>query len=242
MQGEVDGPDGAMKVDRPKQVGADADETDQGGEAPLVDGQPLGREDGVVQQAVQIEGPGAVARHVGVAEHEVHVVDRIQAAEKAPQEAQPPRDLLVVALLGPDDERGDLLGIERFAGLQAAMGIAADPREQAGQVAADDLAAQGFVGQTVIGQVVLIEEVAERSVADVVQQGGQPHQRFHVAEAGHVGADLAGGSGRARPPPGRPGASRPARAGSGCARPWGRPTRRSGAGGSGGAFGSRGGR
>ena len=110
LQGEVDGPDGAMEVDRAEQFGADADETDQGGEAPLVDGQPLGREDGVVQQAVQIEGPGAVARHVGVAEHEVHVVDRIQAAEKAPQEPQPARDLLVVALLGPDDERGDLLG------------------------------------------------------------------------------------------------------------------------------------
>ena len=48
-----------------------------------------------------------------------------------------------------------------------------------------------LVVQAVVGQEVLVEEVAERAVAHVVQQGGQPHQRLDVAAAGHVGADLA---------------------------------------------------
>ena len=48
-----------------------------------------------------------------------------------------------------------------------------------------------LVVQPVVGQVMLVEEMAERAVPHVVQQGGQPHQRLDVAAAGHVGADLA---------------------------------------------------
>ena len=52
---------------------------------------PCGREHAVVQQPVEVERPGAVARHVGVAEHEIHVVDGVQPAEQAPQKPQPLR-------------------------------------------------------------------------------------------------------------------------------------------------------
>ena len=39
-----------------------------------------------------------------------------------------------------------------------------------------------------VGQKMLVEKVPERAVADVVQQAGQPQQRFDIAAAGHVGA------------------------------------------------------
>ena len=94
-------------------------------------------------------------------------------------------------LLGPGDEEDDLLGVERFAVGQPSVRIAANAAEQIGELAADDLAAEDFVIQPVVGQVMLVEEMAERPVADVVQQGGHPHQRFDVAAAGHVGTDLA---------------------------------------------------
>ena len=48
-----------------------------------------------------------------------------------------------------------------------------------------------LVVQAVVGQEMLVEKMAERPVADVVQQGGQPHQRLDIAAAGHVGANLA---------------------------------------------------
>ena len=44
-----------------------------------------------MQQPLEIERPGVVARHVGVAEHEIHVVDRVDAAEQAAQSTQPAR-------------------------------------------------------------------------------------------------------------------------------------------------------
>ena len=37
---QVDGPDGAMEVDRPEQLGSNGNEPHQGREAPLVDRQP----------------------------------------------------------------------------------------------------------------------------------------------------------------------------------------------------------
>ena len=40
-------------------------------------------------------------------------------------------------------------------------------------------------------EIMRIEEVPERPVAHVVQQGRHPHERLDVAAAGHVGADLA---------------------------------------------------
>ena len=68
--------------------------------------------------------------------------------------------------------------------------IAADAADQIGELAADDLAAEDFVVQAVVGQKMLVEEMAERPVAHVVQQGGQPHERLDVAPAGHVGANV----------------------------------------------------
>ena len=72
-----------------------------------------------------------------------------------------------------------------------AVRIAANAAEQVGELAADDLAAEDFVVQSEVGQEVLVEEMAERPVADIVQQGGHPHQRLDIAPAGHVGAGFA---------------------------------------------------
>ena len=80
-----------MEIDRPKQLGPNRDEPHQGRQAAFVDRQPFVGEQAVVQQPIEVEGLGAVARHVGVAEHEIHVVDRVQAAEQAPQKPQPLR-------------------------------------------------------------------------------------------------------------------------------------------------------
>ena len=101
LQRQVDRPDRAVVIDRAKQVAPHGDEPHQGRKAALVDRQPRGGEQAVAQQAVEVEGPLAVARHVGVAEHEIHVVHRIQAAEQAAQEAQPLRAVGGRGAVGP---------------------------------------------------------------------------------------------------------------------------------------------
>ena len=56
---------------------------------------------------------------------------------------------------------------------------------------ADDVAAQRFVRQAEIAEEMLVEKMAERAVAHVVQQAGHAQQRLDIAAAGHVGADFA---------------------------------------------------
>ena len=152
---------------------------------------PRSRKEAVVQQPGQVERPAAVARHVGVAEHEIHVVDRVQPAEEAAEEGSHCGGVEGRRWLGPRDQQHDLLGIEGLAVGQPAVGIASDAADGGGEVPADDLAAEDFVVQPVIGQVMGVEKVTERPVAHVVQQAGQPHERFDVAAAGHIRADFA---------------------------------------------------
>ena len=89
------------------------------------------------------------------------------------------------------DQLHDLMRVEPFALFQPVVRIAADVGEQAGQLVLDDVAAQGFVRQAEAAEEVLVEEMAERAMADVVQQAGHPQQRFDIAPAGDVGADIA---------------------------------------------------
>ena len=127
---QVDGPHGAVIIDRAEQVAAHGDEALQGREAALVDRQPAVGEHAVAQQPVEIEGPLAVARHVGVAEHEVHVVDRVQPAEQAAEEAEPLRAVAGRGAAGPHDEEADLLRDRAFAVGHPAIGVAADAADQ----------------------------------------------------------------------------------------------------------------
>ncbi len=78
--------------------------------------------------------------------------------------------------------------IEGFARFQGRVRAAPHPPHQVGQLAADDLGAERLVVQAEPGQKVRIEKVPERTVAHVVQQGGEAHERLDVAARGQVGA------------------------------------------------------
>ena len=95
------------------------------------------------------------------------------------------------AALRPGDQEGDLFRIERFVRFEPDIRTAANAADQLGELAANDLAAENLVVQTVIGQEMLVEEMAERAVADIVQQGRQPHQRLDVSAARRFPTNLA---------------------------------------------------
>ncbi len=189
-QRQVDRPHRAMEIDRAEQLCPHADEADQGRKAAAVDRQPALAEKAVVQEPLQIEGPRAVAGHVGVAEDEVHVVDRVEAAEQAAQELQPWRLAVSGGCRRAGNQIGNLRRIELFARRQSAEGIASHAADAVPQLLLDDRAAQHFVVQAVRGEVVLVEEVSERSMPHVVQEGRQSQQRLDVAAAGNFGANF----------------------------------------------------
>ena len=218
------------------------DEPHQGRQAPLVDRQPLGGEGAIVQQPVEVEGPGAIARHVGVAEHEIHVVDGVQAAEEAAQKPQPLRRPVRRLRLGPGDERSDLLGVERFVGVKRPLGLRRTPRIRSPNSRRMISLPSDFVVQAEIGQKMFVEKMSERAVARR-RAAARPSASAIRRSRGWArrGKPLAGCR-TARPRPGWPNAWPPARAGIACVRPWERPTRRSATGESAAVAAARGGR
>src|SRR5207244_3327714 len=74
--------------------------------------------------------------------------------------------------LGLGDQLGDPARIDPFAGAKGAGGTGAQGGDGRRQITADQGAADDLVIDAKTVQVVLVEEVAEGSVADVVQQDG----------------------------------------------------------------------
>ena len=71
-------------------------------------------------------------------------------------------------------------GSSCFSGRERARGAAADAADDVAEVLADDDLREVLVDQAVPAEEVVVEEVAERAVAHVVQQAGDPHVLFHV--------------------------------------------------------------
>ena len=115
--------------------------------------------------------------------------NRVQPAEQAPQETEPAGAVFGVAV-GPRDEEADLPRIEAFVVGHAAVGVSLHLANQVAQLVENDPAADDLVVQLVFAQVVGVEEMAEGPVPHVVQEGRHPHERFDVAAAGRVRADL----------------------------------------------------
>src|SRR5262245_8989503 len=81
----------------------------------------------------------------------------------------------------------DPLRIDRLAGVERAMRAPAEITQKIGQLLADDALAEKLVGQLVVDQEVVVEEVAERAVADVVEEPGRPQQLLDQRRRRRVG-------------------------------------------------------
>lgn len=88
---------------------------------------------------------------------------------------------------------GHLFGIEFFEWLQMSVRIAADAPQQISQLLADDLRADVLVRNPELVEVLVVEEVSERSVADVMEQPRHANEAFDVGPRRHVGTGIAEG-------------------------------------------------
>lgn len=170
-----------MEVDGAKEVGARFDEVDEGGQAPGVNGEAGFGEEGVVDEAGDIEGTGVVASHESVAEDEIHVVDGVDAAEEG-AEFDEPIGLAFGGIArvgaGSADEPGDLLGLDFLKGGEMPVGGASNTAEQVAKLVFNDVGAERLVRDAELVEVLVVEEMSKGAVADIVQQGGEAGGRF----------------------------------------------------------------
>ena len=151
---------------------------------------PLG-EERVVHDPLHVDRAHRDPAHVRVAQDVVHVVGGEDAGQQRLEERQPPRMRLQRMRVRLAHEVADPLGIDPLVGGEGAARAAPEAAQDLGQLLADDPLAQQLVGQVEIDQEVVVEEMAERAVADVVEQAGHAQQLLDQRRRGGVGEDRA---------------------------------------------------
>ncbi len=137
------------------------------------------REEAVMQQAINIEGLRVDARHVGIPEHEIHVVDRVNPAEQRSQFAEPLRVAVVFLSPRPTNQKGNLLRINLLQRLKLAARIAADSPQQITEFMLDNGSSDVLMRHAVLVEVMVVKKVPERAMAHIVQKAGHPDQALH---------------------------------------------------------------
>lgn len=189
FDGDIQRPDGPMEVDHPEQIRTSLDEVNQGGEPTQVHGEPLFREEAVVNQSGDIKGLRIEPCHVGVTQDEVHIVNGIDAAEERSQLLEPARVSRFRGLRSPDQPR-NLAGVELFQRLQLSVRITANSPNEVPENPFNNDSADVFVGHSELVEVVVIKEVPEWSVSHIVQEGSDASGAFDVRLGRAIGADL----------------------------------------------------
>ena len=199
VQVQVDGMTDAVEVHVLVHVEAGVEERAQRFEGALVERETVRRAERVVDEAVDVDRTQRDAAHVRVAPHVVHVVDRDRAREGAVQQPDPAgygtgiRGGACCAarpFLRPDEER-HVPGVHRLVGAKRPRRAAAQLRDESAELVDDEVLRDLLVVDPEHGlEVLLVAEVAERTVAEVVQQPGQPQGLFDQRQGGRAGLDL----------------------------------------------------
>ena len=209
MQVQVDGVPDAVEVDVLVHVEARVEEGAERAQGALVEREAVGGAEGVVDEAVDVDGPEADAAHAGVAAHVVEVVDRDGAGERAVEQAHPARDGVGGRLRTAAGDAAEAPAAPPPTPSSArtrkatCQGSTASPAANAPDRAAPQLGEQRpqLVDDEVLRdllvvdaehrqQVLLVAEVAERPVAEVVEQAGQPQGLFDQRLRRRAGLDL----------------------------------------------------
>ena len=151
----------------------------------LVEQHPLPIEKRVVKQPLDIDRADLDAAHIGVARHVIEVVGRVHAVEHRLEHLDPGRGRRA-RQVGLGDQVRDPARIDPLAGQKRTGGAGTEGGDDGSQLAADQGTTDHLVVDRETVEVVLVEEVAERPVADVMQQARHPQRLLDASRRRHL--------------------------------------------------------
>ena len=172
---QVDAAHGAVEVDLVIEVKARVEEhVERLGAVRMQSQAPL-RDERVVDDPLHVDRTRGDATYIGIARDVIHVAGGEGADQRRAQGRQPFRRLEAVEL-ARRDQVGDPARVDPLPTLEVGGGRRPKLRDLVRQGAGDEGSADVLVVEVPGVEVVLVEEVAERTVADVVQQTRHPHR------------------------------------------------------------------
>ncbi len=187
LQVQVDAARGPVVVDVRVHVEAGVQEHDEGLDAAAVEGEPFVAEEGVVDDALDVDGPHGHPAHVGIAQDIVHVVRGVDPREERLEVGQPAGMGGLRFRVALAHEIADPLRVNVLSGLEGAGRATALTADQITELLGDDALAELLVGEVEIHEKIVVEEVPEGTVADVVQETRHPQQLFDESGRRRIG-------------------------------------------------------
>ena len=192
FQSDIDTSHGPVEVNRTKQIRASLNEVDQSRQSTGMNRQAILREEAVMDEARDVERFRVVSRHVRITEDEVHVIDSVDSAEKSTQFLQPVRmSFLIIRASGRSANKPrNLPWIQFLQRLQPAIGVSANSADDFAEFMLDNVCSDIFMRQIELFEIMIIEEMAERTMTNVMQEPGDSHHAFNARPRRHIPAGI----------------------------------------------------
>ena len=177
---DVDRARGPVIVDVGIEIHAGIEEHLQGRKACLMNRESLVCNDRVVNESGEIDRADRHAAHIGIAQDIVEVVCGIAAGDDRLEHVEPSRNAGVVFALFLENHMRDLIRVELLTFGEGAGWAAPDLADDRTEMVSDDDLPEFFMAGMEGVQVVVVEEMAERAMADVVRERRDAEKFFDI--------------------------------------------------------------
>src|SRR5919108_2429198 len=174
---QVDGTSRTVIIDIGVEIEPRVEKSRESTVAGFVYREPLGCKEGIMHQALAIDRSRVNPAHVRVPRHIVEIIESKNAAGQRLQKTHPFRLAVILPAVFFDWER-DVLRSQFFASSERTARTTTKLADDIAEVFLNDGLTQVLMGEIVVAEKIIIEKMAERSVADIVQEPCDAHVLF----------------------------------------------------------------
>src|ERR1051325_209715 len=132
----------------------------------------------VMDQTLAIDRADGNAAHIRIPRNVVEIVEGKNSARKRLQKTNPLWFLRILLTAGFLDRKCNVFRSQLLSRCKRPAGAPPELTDDVPQISLNDRLTQILVGQTEVDQEIVVEEVAEGTMAEIVQQAGDPHVLF----------------------------------------------------------------
>jgi hypothetical protein len=177
---KINGTGGAVIIDVGIKIKASIEKHGQGIDSSLVEEQSFLVEGGVVEESPPIHGTDGNTGHIGVAQNVIDIIESKNASEELLEQEEPLRMFSIFFLEWSLDEERYVLRVDGFPLFEATVRTLPNSLQDGRNFFPDDVLADLLMVRFESRKILFVEEMAEGTVPDVMEEASEPEEFFNV--------------------------------------------------------------
>jgi hypothetical protein len=177
---KINGTGGAVIIDVGIKIKASIEKHGQGIDSSLVEEQSFLVEGGVVEESPPIHGTDGNTGHIGVAQNVIDIIESKNASEELLEQEEPLRMFSIFFLEWSLDEERYVLRVDGFPLFEATVRTLPNSLHDGRNFFPDDVLADLLMVRFESRKILFVEEMAEGTVPDVMEEASEPEEFFNV--------------------------------------------------------------